>query len=204
MLHPRSSAYSDCVLPDVAALDPYAEVVLPPTACCPPDQSKIPTQEKATVDRTIPYTDDEMEDKIAAAIEDFESNHRFMSVRRRSPYNRTSKRVLSPVKISCRGRRRGRRSRNRDRKSDHRWRTISGSRTGTLSQSRASVTRARSPSGKPVLRRADEKAAKKLTKTATKPSAGLLQNREEGPSKGGKKSVKKTGNKKLRKAAKAK
>ena len=63
MLHPRSSAHSERVLPKVAVpLDPYAEVVLPPTAYCPREQTKIPTQEKMTVERTIPYTDDEMEE----------------------------------------------------------------------------------------------------------------------------------------------
>jgi NAD(P)-dependent dehydrogenase (short-subunit alcohol dehydrogenase family) len=75
VLHPRCSAHSDQVLPEVLVpLDPYGEVVLPPKAYCPPEQPKIPTHEKERIDRTIPYTDDEMEDKIAAAIEDFEAH----------------------------------------------------------------------------------------------------------------------------------
>lgn len=75
VLHPRCSARSGGVLPEVPLpLDPYSEVVLPPQAYCPPEQPKIPTQEKAKIDRTIPYTDDEMEEKITAAIEDFEAH----------------------------------------------------------------------------------------------------------------------------------
>ncbi|MGZ0656728.1 SDR family NAD(P)-dependent oxidoreductase [Coraliomargarita sp. W4R72] len=75
VLHPRASAQSEEVLPEVPMpLDPYSEIVLPPQAYCPPEQPKIPTQEKERVERTIPYTDDEMEDKIAAAIEDFEAH----------------------------------------------------------------------------------------------------------------------------------
>lgn len=75
VLHPRCSAHSDQVLPEVPVpLDPYGEVVLPPKEYCPPDQPKIPTHEKERIDRTIPYTDDEMEEKIAAAIEDFEAH----------------------------------------------------------------------------------------------------------------------------------
>ncbi|MDQ8194473.1 SDR family NAD(P)-dependent oxidoreductase [Coraliomargarita sp. SDUM461004] len=75
VLHPRTSAHSDQVLPEVSLpLDPYHEIVLPPQAYCPPEQPKIPTQAKEKVERTIPYTDDEMEDKIAAAIEDFEAH----------------------------------------------------------------------------------------------------------------------------------
>jgi hypothetical protein len=37
------------------------------------------------VDRTIPYTDDEMEDKIAAAIEDFESKPQSHERKERKP-----------------------------------------------------------------------------------------------------------------------
>ncbi|HBR92551.1 MAG TPA: hypothetical protein DEA90_00110 [Opitutae bacterium] len=75
VLYPRTSAHADQVLPEVSLpLDPYSEIVLPPQAYCPPDQPKIPTQEKERVERTIPYTDEEMEEKIAAAIEDFEAH----------------------------------------------------------------------------------------------------------------------------------
>ncbi len=121
VLHPRSSAHSDQVLPEVAAsLDPYAEVVLPPTAYCPPEQPKIPTQEKALVDRTIPYTDDEMEDKIAAAIEDFESNPQSYERKERKPLQQNNREDSEPggKNKRRRGRRRGGRNRNREQKPD--------------------------------------------------------------------------------------
>lgn len=121
VLHPRSSAHSDRVLPEVALpLDPYAEVVLPPTAYCPPEQPKIPTQEKAPVDRTIPYTDDEMEDKIAAAIEDFESNPQSHERKERKPLQQNNREDSEPggKNKRRRGRRRGGRNRNREQKPD--------------------------------------------------------------------------------------
>ena len=121
VLHPRSSAHSDQVLPEVAVpLDPYGEVVLPPTAYCPPEQPKIPTQGKALVDRTIPYTDDEMEDKIAAAIEDFESNPQSYERKERKPLQQNNREDSVPdgKNKRRRGRRRGGRNRNRDQKPD--------------------------------------------------------------------------------------
>ena len=119
VLHPRSSAHSDRVLPGVPVpLDPYAEVVLPPTAYCPPEQPKIPTQEKVPVDRTIPYTDDEMEDKIAAAIEDFESNSQSREPKGKKPLleNDQEDSESGGKNKRRRGRRRGGRNRIRDQK----------------------------------------------------------------------------------------
>jgi NAD(P)-dependent dehydrogenase (short-subunit alcohol dehydrogenase family) len=135
VLHPRSSAHSDQVLPEVSLpLDPYREVVLPPKAYCPPKQPKIPTQEKEKVERTIPYTDDEMEDKIAAAIEDFEAHpERYEQPRQseRKPERQSERKPgrqpeqggqgaggqqdSSDNNKRRRGRRRGGRNRNRDR-----------------------------------------------------------------------------------------
>lgn len=75
VLHPRLSAAAAEALPKTPLpLDPYSQVVLPPKAYCPPEEPRIPTQEKQQVERTIPYTDEEMEDKIAAAIEDYEAH----------------------------------------------------------------------------------------------------------------------------------
>lgn len=75
VLHPRLSPAADEALPGTPLpLDPYAAVVLPPKEYCPPEQPKIPTEPKQQIERTIPYTDEEMEDKIAAAIEDFEAH----------------------------------------------------------------------------------------------------------------------------------
>ncbi len=131
VLYPRCSAHSDSVLPEVSLpLDPYGEVVLPPKAYCPPEQPKIPTQEKAKIDRTIPYTDEEMEDKIAAAIEDFESNPERSEPSQRKPKRpQPQQREQSPrpdeeggeegnKNKRRRGRRRGGRNRNRDRDSN--------------------------------------------------------------------------------------
>ena len=188
VLHPRSSANSDRVLPDVAVpLDPYAEVVLPPTAYCPPEQSKIPTQEKATVDRTIPYTDDEMEDKIAAAIEDFESNPQIHERKEKKSLQQNKHKGSEPggKNKRRRGRRRGGRSRNRDRKSDQSDDAPSQERQKEDCKSKQGIPKSavKSPKRKQKSiepkrklsskKKLTKKAVKKLTKkTATKPSAG--------------------------------
>ena len=218
VLHPRSSAYSDRVLPEVAVpLDPYAEVVLPPTAYCPPEQSKIPTQEKATVDRTIPYTDDEMEDKIAAAIEDFESNPQIHERKEKKSLQQNKQEGSEPggKNKRRRGRRRGGRSRNRDRKSDQADGAPSqGSQNGD-SKSEQSIPKSAEKGSKPKRKASSKKeptkkATKKLTKkTATKPSAGSSSKKtakKVAAKKVAKKSAKKTAAKKAtkKKAAKAK
>ena len=218
VLHPRSSAYSDRVLPEVAVpLDPYAEVVLPPTAYCPPEQSKIPTQEKATVDRTIPYTDDEMEDKIAAAIEDFESNPQIHERKEKKSLQQNKQEGAEPggKNKRRRGRRRGGRSRNRDRKSDQADGAPSQVSQNGDSKSEQSIPKSAGKGSKPK-RKANskkeptKKAAKKLTKkTATKSSARSSSKKpakKVAAKKVAKKSAKKTAAKKATKktAAKAK
>lgn len=73
VLYPRLSAAAGEALPETPLpLDPYAAVTLPPKAYCPPPEAKIPTIAKQQIERTIPYTDEEMEDRIAAAIEEYE------------------------------------------------------------------------------------------------------------------------------------
>jgi NAD(P)-dependent dehydrogenase (short-subunit alcohol dehydrogenase family) len=75
VLHPRLSPSAEVPLPETPLpVDSYAGVVLPPREYAPPAEPKIPTEKKQPVERTIPYTDEEMEDKIAAAIEDFEAH----------------------------------------------------------------------------------------------------------------------------------
>jgi len=75
VLYPRLSADAEEALAEQPLeVDTYSAVALPPKAYCPPEEPKIPTAEKQTIDRSIPYTDDEMEDRIAAAIEDFEAH----------------------------------------------------------------------------------------------------------------------------------
>lgn len=125
VLHPRSSAHSSEMLPEVPLpLDPYSEVVLPPKAYSPPEQPKIPTQEKQKVERSIPYTDDEMEDKIAAAIEDFEAHperYERPEPQQRAPQPQQGHRPDSSGEGGGSGsnkRRRGRRRGGRNRKHD--------------------------------------------------------------------------------------
>ncbi len=75
VLHPRLSAEAPFELPETPeALDPYSQVILPPKEYFPPEREPIPTKQPDSIERTIPYTDEEMEDKIAAAIEDYESD----------------------------------------------------------------------------------------------------------------------------------
>lgn len=125
VLHPRASAQSAHELPGLPEpMDPYNEVFLPPREYSPPEQPKIPTQEKQKVERTIPYTDDEMEDKIAAAIEDFEAHperYEQKETQQRTPQTQ-GKRPDSGdggggSNKRRRSRRRGGRNRNRDRAS---------------------------------------------------------------------------------------
>lgn len=75
VLFPRLSAGAGEALPETPLpLDPYSVVSLPPKAYSPPPEEKIPTAQKQQIERTIPYTDEEMEDRIAAAIEEYEAH----------------------------------------------------------------------------------------------------------------------------------
>ena len=74
-LYPRISAAAQESLPETTLpIDPYTTVVLPPKEYFPPKQEGIATREADRIERTIPYSDEEMEEKIASAIEDFESH----------------------------------------------------------------------------------------------------------------------------------
>lgn len=74
-LYPRLSAQASAELPELPeALDPYHAVVLPPKDYCPPEPEPIPTKQADSIERVIPYTDEEMEERIAAAIEEYEAN----------------------------------------------------------------------------------------------------------------------------------
>jgi NAD(P)-dependent dehydrogenase (short-subunit alcohol dehydrogenase family) len=73
-LYPRLSGAAEESLPEAPLpIDSYNAIVLPPQEYCPPKQEPIPTREPDQIERTIPYTDEEMEEKIASAIEDYES-----------------------------------------------------------------------------------------------------------------------------------
>ena len=143
-LHPRLSGAAEEILPQTPLpIDPYAAVVLPPKEYFPPKQKAIPTKEPDQIERTIPYTDEEMEEKIASAIEDFEShperyetpkkNKKAKNKRKdREPKRERSEQVETTAESnseqaaestegrseqpkSRRGRRRGGRNRNRNR-----------------------------------------------------------------------------------------
>lgn len=136
-LYPRISASAQGALPETGlAIDPYDSVVLPPVGYAPPKQAKIPTRERDRIERTIPYTDEEMEEKIAAAIEDFETHpERFDSTPEKKNNNKQRPTKNSQIKLEAssesnessehaatdelpkrkRSRRRGGRSRNRER-----------------------------------------------------------------------------------------
>jgi NAD(P)-dependent dehydrogenase (short-subunit alcohol dehydrogenase family) len=74
-LYPRLSAAAEAALPESALpIDPYSTVVLPPKEYFPPKQEAIPTKQPDQIERTIPYTDEEMEEKISSAIEDYEAH----------------------------------------------------------------------------------------------------------------------------------
>jgi hypothetical protein len=74
-LYPQLSPDAGEALPETPlALDPYNQVVLPPQAYCPPEPEPIATKAADRIERVIPYSDDEMEERIAAAIEDFEAH----------------------------------------------------------------------------------------------------------------------------------
>jgi NAD(P)-dependent dehydrogenase (short-subunit alcohol dehydrogenase family) len=74
-LYPRISAAAQESLPETTLpIDPYTTVVLPPKEYFPPKQEAIATREADHIERTIPYSDEEMEEKIATAIEDFKSH----------------------------------------------------------------------------------------------------------------------------------
>jgi NAD(P)-dependent dehydrogenase (short-subunit alcohol dehydrogenase family) len=127
-LYPRLSGAAEEVLPETAlAIDPYNAVVLPPQEYCPPEQAAILTKEPDQIERTIPYTDEEMEEKIASAIEDYESQPKHHEVPKRNKKNHRNDRDQAPKRDSLkdaeqsdqlksrRGRRRGGRNRSKNR-----------------------------------------------------------------------------------------
>jgi hypothetical protein len=118
VLRPRCSAHSERALPEInKSIDPYKAVVLPPQAYCPPEEPKIPTQQEELVHRTIPYTDDEMEDKISAAIEDYDAHPERYEKAKPSRKKQSGKTLDTPNDAPpnkrSRGRRRGGRNRSR-------------------------------------------------------------------------------------------
>ncbi|MEM7792345.1 MAG: SDR family NAD(P)-dependent oxidoreductase [Verrucomicrobiota bacterium] len=85
-LYPRLSPTAKAPLPEsVLPIDPYKAISLPPKEYHPAEPDPIPTQEPSPVQRVVPYSDEELEDRIAAAIEDFENQpHRQKSQKKGS------------------------------------------------------------------------------------------------------------------------
>lgn len=118
-LYPRLSAKAESALPEEPLpIDPYNAIVLPPAEYCPPEEPKIPTKSAERVERTIPYSDEEMEEKIAAAIEDFEAHPERYEAKKSAPQREQrpsdSQAQGEGGSKRRRGRRRGGRNRNRD------------------------------------------------------------------------------------------
>ncbi|HAV12454.1 MAG TPA: hypothetical protein DCX06_03005 [Opitutae bacterium] len=122
-LHPRLSQDATKALPEAPLpVDPYNAIVLPPAEYCPPEQPKIPTKQPESISRTIPYSDEEMEEKIAAAIEDFEEHPERYEAKAEKPAPKKhhdnkpqNQDAESGSSKRRRGRRRGGRNRNRNR-----------------------------------------------------------------------------------------
>jgi NAD(P)-dependent dehydrogenase (short-subunit alcohol dehydrogenase family) len=96
-LYPRLSDAAEEVLPKTGLpIDPYNAVVLPPQKYCPPEQEAILTREPDQIERTIPYTDEEIEEKIASAIEEYESQPERHEEPRRNKKNKRNDRDREP------------------------------------------------------------------------------------------------------------
>ena len=54
-------------------IDPYKRITLPPKEYYPPEPESIPTQTIEKVQRVIPYSDEEIQERITSAIEDFDA-----------------------------------------------------------------------------------------------------------------------------------
>ncbi len=73
ILHPRTTAAGEALPATPLPVDPYSRVVLPPKEYFPPEPEKIATKVPDRIDRTIPYTDEELEDRIAGAMEEYDA-----------------------------------------------------------------------------------------------------------------------------------
>ncbi len=162
VLFPRCSAASEQALPEVALpADPYSEVILPPQAYCPPEQPKIPTQEKVEVERTIPYSDEDMEERIAAAIEDFESKPERRQKKDRKPSANQQDSEASGKSKRRRGRRRGGRGKNREQKAED-------TEVPKPDAKKDNSKPEKKPAAKPAPEAPVEETAKKVAKKAAK------------------------------------
>jgi short-subunit dehydrogenase involved in D-alanine esterification of teichoic acids len=197
VLFPRCSAASEQALPEVALpLDPYREVILPPQAYCPPEQPKIPTQEKIEVERTIPYSDEEMEARIAAAIEDFESRPEPRQKKDRNPPRQQQDSESSGKSKRRRGRRRGGRGKSREQKAEETEVTKPTGKAGAKKDNSKPENKAvAKPSPEAPVEEKPKKTVKKAAKKAAKKQAPAKKAAK-------KKAAKKAAKKAVKKAAK--
>ena len=72
-IYPQLSPQATKELADAPLpIDPYKRITLPPKKYCPPEPTPIPTEPIQKIVRTIPYSDEEIEELITATIEDFD------------------------------------------------------------------------------------------------------------------------------------
>ena len=128
-LYPQLSAQAEAALPETPeALDPYAAVILPPKEYFPPKPEPIETKKADSIQRVIPYTDDEMEEMVAAALEDYESNpERYKEEMRTSRDQQEPSEDGQGGQNKKRRRRRGGRNRNKNRGEQQDENTLDGS-----------------------------------------------------------------------------
>jgi hypothetical protein len=197
VLFPRCSAASEQALPEVALpLDPYREVILPPQAYCPPEQPKIPTQEKIEVERTIPYSDEEMEARIAAAIENFETKPEPRQKKDRNPPRQQQDSESSGKSKRRRGRRRGGRGKSREQKAEETEVTKPTGKAGAKKDNSKPENKAvAKPSPEAPVEEKPKKTVKKAAKKAAKKQAPAKKAAK-------KKAAKKAAKKAVKKAAK--
>ena len=77
-------------------IDPYKRVTLPPKEYYPPEPESIPTQPIEKIQRVIPYSDEEIEERITAAIEDFDAQserHKAKNMSSRGRKKKSSQKV---------------------------------------------------------------------------------------------------------------
>ena len=217
VLHPRCSAHSERALPEInKSIDPYKAVVLPPQAYCPPEEPKIPTQQEEIVHRTIPYTDDEMEDKISAAIEDYDAHPERYEKAKPSRKKQSGKTLDTPNDAAPHKRSRGRRRGGRNRSRASKLAVLPGGSSDPRVKSEASNKKPASKildmpeSSNPVSKKAGDgnavkkaakktpakKVAKKPVKKAAKKAAKKMPTKKVVKKKPAKRAVKKVAKKK--------
>lgn len=77
-------------------IDPYKRITLPPKEYYPPKPESIPTQTIEKIQRVIPYSDEEIEERITSAIENFDARpeqHKAKNTSARSGKRKSSQKI---------------------------------------------------------------------------------------------------------------